>query len=39
MTDDYVNWPCGTAKGYMVAHEGDGLVMERLHVARGTVQP
>ena len=23
----------------MVAREGDGLVMERLHVARGTVQP
>lgn len=39
MTEDFVKWPCGTRKGYMIAHEGDGLVMERLHVARGTVQP
>lgn len=39
MTDEYyIRWPCGTEKGYMEAHEGDGLVMERLHLARGTVQ-
>ena len=36
---DVIKWPCGTRKGFMEAHEGDGLVMERLHVARGTVQP
>lgn len=35
---DFIEWPCGTQKGYMEAHEGDGLVMDRLHVARGTVQ-
>lgn len=36
---DHIQWPCGTRKGYMDAYEGDGLVMERLHMARGTVQP
>ena len=36
---DHIDWMCGTHKGYMEAFEGDGLVMERLHVARGTVQP
>lgn len=35
---DHIEWPCGTHKGYMEAYEGDGLVMERLHLARGTVQ-
>ena len=34
-----VEYPSGTAKGYMEAHAGDGLVMERPHKARGTVQP
>lgn len=33
-----VPWPAATAKGYMDAHEGDGLVMNRLQTARGTVQ-
>lgn len=33
-----VEYPSGTRKGYMEAHAGDGLVMERPHKARGTVQ-
>lgn len=35
----FITWPCATKKGYMDALPGDGLVMERTHVARGTVQP
>ena len=34
-----VEYPAGTKQGYMEAHAGDGLVMERPHKARGTVQP
>lgn len=34
-----IRWPSATQKGYMEAHEGDGIVMQRPHVARGTVQP
>ena len=33
-----IRYPCATAKGYMDAHEGDGLVMNRPTKARGTVQ-
>lgn len=39
MTEDYIEWPSATQKGYMEAHEGDGIVMQRPHAARGTVQP
>lgn len=35
---DSTRYPCATAKGYMEAHEGDGLVMNRVLTARGTVQ-
>ena len=35
---DSIRYPCATAKGYMDAHEGDGLVMNRPTKARGTVQ-
>lgn len=35
----HIAWPSGTKKGYMCATPGDGLVMERTHKARGTVQP
>lgn len=38
MNEPYIEYPCGTKTGFMPAYEGDGLVMERLHVARGTVQ-
>lgn len=38
MTDS-IRYPSCTQRGYMDAHEGDGLVMERPHRARGTVQP
>ena len=34
-----IEYPSGTRKGYMEAQAGDGLVMERPHKARGTVQP
>lgn len=37
-SEDAIRYPCGTRKGWMEAHEGDGLVMERTHIARGTVQ-
>ena len=33
-----IRYPCATAKGYMEAREGDGLVMNRVLTARGTVQ-
>lgn len=35
---DSIRYPCATAKGYMEAREGDGLVMNRTLTARGTVQ-
>ena len=35
---DSIRYPCATAKGYMEASEGDGLVMNRVLTARGTVQ-
>ena len=35
---DYIEWLSGTQKGFMEAYEGDGLVMERPWIARGTVQ-
>lgn len=35
---DSIRYPCATAKGYMEAREGDGLVMNRVLTARGTVQ-
>lgn len=31
-------YPTNTKKGYMEAESGDGLVMDRVHKARGTVQ-
>lgn len=34
-----IKWPSGTSKGYMDAQDGDGLVMARPTLARGTVQP
>lgn len=39
MSEDYIRWPSATHQGYMEAHEGDGVVMQRPHRARGTVQP
>ena len=36
---DFIKWPTNTQKGFMEAHEGDGIVMQRPHAARGTVQP
>lgn len=33
-----IRWPNATQQGYLIAEDGDGLVMERTHVARGTVQ-
>ena len=35
---DIIHWPSATNKGYMEAVEGDGVVIERPWVARGTVQ-
>lgn len=35
---DFIKWPSATQKGYMEAHEGDGIVMQRPYAARGTVQ-
>lgn len=35
---DSIRYPCATSKGYMEAREGDGLVMNRVLTARGTVQ-
>ncbi len=34
-----IKWPAGTHRGYMEAQDGDGLVMARPTLARGTVQP
>ncbi len=36
--EETVAWPAATLRGYMDAREGDGLVMNRLQTARGTVQ-
>ena len=33
-----VRWPNNTLQGYLLAENGDGLVMERPYAARGTVQ-
>lgn len=35
--EDHVNWPADNEEGYMVAKEGDALVMSRPHAARSTV--
>ena len=35
---DHIEWLSGTNKGFMEAYEGDGIVMERPWIARGTVQ-
>lgn len=35
--EDHVNWPADNDDGYMVAKEGDALVMSRPHAARSTV--
>ena len=37
-TNTVIQYPCATAKGYTDAREGDGLVMNRVLTARGTVQ-
>ena len=37
IVDDHVNWPADNTEGYMVAKEGDALVMARPHAARSTV--
>lgn len=37
IVDDHVNWPADNSEGYMVAKEGDALVMARPHAARSTV--
>ncbi len=34
-----MRWPAATIKGYMDARDGDGLVMARPTLGRGTVQP
>lgn len=36
---DDIPYPCDTKIGFMPAYEGDGIVMQRPHKARGTVQP
>lgn len=33
-----IEWPCDTKRGFMEAEDGDGLVMGRPRLARGTVQ-
>lgn len=33
-----IKYPCNTKRGYLIANVGDGLVMNRPHRARGTVQ-
>lgn len=38
ISESMIRYPCNTAKGYMEAREGDGLVMNRPTKARGTVQ-
>ncbi len=38
ISEPAINWPADTKKGYMEAHAGDGLVMNRPNKARGTVQ-
>ena len=35
---EYLAYPTNTKKGYMEAESGDGLVMDRVNRARGTVQ-
>lgn len=35
--EEQVNWPADNEEGYMVAKEGDALVMSRPHAARSTV--
>ena len=39
MNEPYITYPNATKMGFLPAYEGDGLVMERINVARGTVQP
>lgn len=39
MNEPYIKYPTANQVGYIPAYEGDGVVTERLHVARGTVQP
>lgn len=34
----FIKYPCDTKQGYMIAEEGDGLVLNRPQKARGTVQ-
>ena len=35
---DYIEWQSGTNRGFMEAYVGDGLILERPWIARGTVQ-
>ena len=38
MNEPYIKYPTANQVGFIPAYEGDGVVTERLHVARGTVQ-
>lgn len=38
MNDPFIKYPTANQVGYIPAYEGDGVITERLHVARGTVQ-
>ena len=39
MNDPFIKYPTANRVGFIPAYAGDGVVTERIHVARGTVQP
>lgn len=39
MNDPFIKYPTNNSIGFIRAYAGDGVVTERVHVARGTVQP
>lgn len=39
MNDRFIKYPTANRVGFIPAYAGDGVVTERIHVARGTVQP
>ena len=38
MNEPYIKYPTNNQVGHIPAYEGDGVVTERVHAARGTVQ-
>lgn len=39
MNDPFIKYPTNNSIGFIRAYAGDGVVTERVHAARGTVQP